>query len=81
VQVRTLFFASLRDLAGTGESLVELPEGSSVADLLAVISREQVELGPLGAAAAVAVNQVYSGPETILEEGDEVAFIPPVAGG
>ena len=28
-----------------------------------------------------AVNREYAGPDTVLREGDEVAFLPPVAGG
>ncbi|MGZ8832865.1 MAG: MoaD/ThiS family protein [Thermoanaerobaculia bacterium] len=29
----------------------------------------------------IAVNETYAGPDTVLRDGDELAFIPPVAGG
>jgi len=81
VHVRTLFFASFRDLFGASETSLELGEGSSVQDLLDSLVRENPALSLIPVTAAVAVNQEYAGPETPLSDGDEVALIPPVAGG
>ena len=79
--VTTLFFASYRDLAGVGELEVELPAGSTVADLIARVQETRPGLAALPAAVAVAVNRQYSALDRALSDSDEVAFIPPVAGG
>lgn len=79
--VRTLFFASYRDVAGADELEVEIPGGSSVADLVRHLRASGGSWGALPPAPAVAVNQDYAPLTTPLRNGDEVAFIPPVAGG
>jgi len=73
-------FAGLRDRAGTDRLDVELPAGSTVADLLAAMGDTPV--GPLAPrACVVAVNRTYAGPGDAIAEGDEVALVPPVSGG
>lgn len=79
--VRALFFASYRDLAGTDAMEVELPENARAADLVSRLRSGGGRWASLPAAPAVAVNQDYAPLTATLEEGDEVAFIPPVAGG
>ena len=79
--VRSLFFAQYRDMAGAEELPVELPEGARVADLVARLREERGGLSSLPAQPVVAVNMDYAPLATPLREGDEVAFIPPVAGG
>lgn len=81
MRVRTLLFANLRELAGASHLDVDLPEGSRVLDLLEVVGAEAGSLAQAAHTAAVAVNQEYAGPERVLSDGDEVALIPPVAGG
>ncbi len=79
--VRALFFASYRDLAGTEELDVELPGDSRVDDLVRALRSGGGAWTRLPASPAVAVNQDYAPLTTPLRDGDEVAFIPPVAGG
>jgi molybdopterin converting factor subunit 1 len=79
--VRSLFFASYRDLAGAAELEVELPPASRVADLVAHLRRPGSPLSALPEKPAVAVNMEYAPLATALSDGDVVAFIPPVAGG
>ena len=81
IAVRTLFFAAYRDLVGAAEIPVELPEGATVADLVATLRGRGHPFSSLPAAPAVAVNRAYAGASDPLAGGDEVAFIPPVAGG
>jgi molybdopterin converting factor subunit 1 len=80
VRVRSLFFASYRDLVGAEEIELELPAGSTVAELVAIV-RARPGADALPDAPVVAVNHEYVPAETVLRDGDEVAFIPPVAGG
>ena len=77
--VRLRLFASYREAAGTGRLEAPLPAGARVQDLL---SQLMAQLPALGAARGlVAVNHEYVGPEAVLQDGDEVALIPPVSGG
>jgi len=79
--VNALFFASYRDIAGTDHLQVELPVGSRVADLVQRLRSTGGAWKKLPVAPAVAVNLDYAPLATILSDGDEIAFIPPVAGG
>ncbi len=75
---RVLLFASWSDALGP-EVSVELPEGARVSDLLATLTA-RAGGRPLPRP-VVAVNQRYAKPETVLAPYDEIALIPPVAGG
>jgi len=79
--VRSLFFAQYRDYAGADEISVELPEEASVADLVDRLRARASGLSKLPSRPVVAVNMDYAPLATALRDGDEVAFIPPVAGG
>jgi molybdopterin converting factor subunit 1 len=79
--IRTLFFASYRDLAGTDELALELPDGATARDLVERLRGSGGAWERLPAAPAVAVNLEYVPLATPLREGDEVALIPPVSGG
>ena len=81
LKVHTLFFAAYRDLLGTERIEVALREGSTVADLVAWLRRQGTPFDALPRSPAVAVNRTYAGQDAALADGDEVAFIPPVAGG
>lgn len=76
MQISVRLFAMLRELLGAERLDVELPEGASVADLLASLPEQAARL-PL----VVAVNREYARPETVLHAADEVALVPPVSGG
>jgi molybdopterin converting factor subunit 1 len=79
--VRSLFFAQYRDFAGSDEIAVELPDQATVADLVQRLRADGNGLSKLPAKPVVAVNMDYAPLATALRDGDEVAFIPPVAGG
>jgi len=81
VNVRTLFFATYRDLVGAPEVTIELDDGATVAELLARLRGRGEGFASLPEHPAVAVNLEYARHDRALRDGDEVAFIPPVAGG
>jgi molybdopterin converting factor subunit 1 len=78
--VAVLLFASYADVLGGDRITLDLPAGASVRDLLdhvrALPGAERLPRMPI-----VAVNQQYASPQQRLAVGDEVALIPPVAGG
>ena len=60
---------------------MDLPEGSSVREVLARYEAQIPQLKALLPSVACAVNQQYSSPETKLSANDELALLPPVSGG
>lgn len=81
MHVRVLFFGVLKELAGKSSDEIELQDGARVGDLLLHYRSQAPKMGNWLPSIALAVNQQYAGPETILRAGDEVAFLPPVSGG
>jgi len=88
MQIDVLLFASYRDLAGTDRLAVTLPEGASAGDLVRTLRRGGGGAGPAGDAlvqlpesAAVVVNHRVVRSDHPLTPADEVALLPPVAGG
>ena len=81
VDVTVLLFAAHRDLAGADRTVVSLPDRATVAAVLAELRGRGGGWAALPERAAVAVNRRYAHMETELAEGDDVALIPPVAGG
>lgn len=73
-----LLFASWADALGS-RLAVDLPEGARVADLLRELSGRTT--GRPLPEPMVAINQRYASSEQVIRAGDEVAIIPPVAGG
>ena len=61
--------------------MLVLPEGSTVADAVQAVRARGGAFAVLPTDPAVAVNQTYTASHGALSDGDEVAFIPPVAGG
>lgn len=80
--VTLLYFAGVRDLLGTGEEKVELPaDVRTVTDLVAWLSRERPGLADRMRFVRIARNERFAAPDEALAAGDEIALIPPVAGG
>jgi len=79
MRVKLLVFASYAEALGTEAMDLELPPDATVAACVAEVRRRTGEGVP--PAPLVAVNRRYAGPQQTLAEGDEVALIPPVAGG
>ncbi|MDE2516704.1 MAG: molybdopterin converting factor subunit 1 [Rhodospirillales bacterium] len=83
--VRVLYFAWLRERAGTGEETITLPgDETTIAALIALLSAQSpghAAAFALRTSVRAAVNQVFAGPDTKVRPGDEVAFFPPVTGG
>ncbi len=77
MKIKVKFFASLRDRIGRSEESLDL-EGSAVtvADVWSEVVEESIPDGIL-----IAVNMEYTDGSHSLNEGDEVAFFPPVTGG
>ncbi|HET7586301.1 MAG TPA: MoaD/ThiS family protein [Gemmatimonadaceae bacterium] len=80
MQVTALLFASYAEHLGRDAVSLELPDGATVDDVLrhlaALPGGDRLPPEPL-----VAVNLEYAARGHALAPGDEVAVIPPIAGG
>ena len=79
--INVLYFASLREEIGRASDQFEFSS-----DKISSLSIEQLWQHATGQASfpeqlLVAVNQEYKEPQSLLNDGDEVAFFPPVTGG
>lgn len=76
-----LFFASYRELVGTSALRLTLPRDATVSDLVQAVRARGEGFARLPDRPAVAVNRRVVPHAHALGAGDEVAFLPPVAGG
>ena len=81
MQVRVRFFAALRERFGAREVALELPDGATVAEVLARLSADYPGAALTQLRFTVAVNRSFALRDRVLDDGDEVALIPPVSGG
>ena len=78
--MRVLLFASYADALGASAIDVPVAPGATVGDLVRAV-RALPGAAALPPAPLVAVNHAYARADRALAAGDEVALIPPVAGG
>ena len=81
MRVRVRLFASLREAAGVPEVPLELPASATAEEAWRRLAGDFPALAPRRASLAVSVNRRYSSFEAVLQDGDELVFIPPVSGG
>ena len=81
IRVRLLSFGSLKTVFPADGAWRELDPGECVAGLLAKLCREGTIAEVVLRSAAIAVNHTYASPDQTLNDGDEIAILPPVSGG
>ncbi len=81
MRIRVLFFGQLKDVVGYSEDMIELPAGARVATVFDHYASQFPRLREMAESIAVARNREFSAPDVGLDEGDEVALMPPVSGG
>jgi molybdopterin converting factor subunit 1 len=81
MRIHLLYFASFREAVGREEEELDMPTGSRVADLWQELTRRIPHFQRFNRMPPASLNRQYVEAETALSEGDEVAFLPPVAGG
>jgi molybdopterin converting factor subunit 1 len=81
MRVNIRLFARLRDIVGTGELERQLADGATVRTVWDTLTSEFPTLTDYETSISTAVNADYSRMTTPVDDGDEVAFLPPVSGG
>jgi len=81
LRIKVKLFASFRDIVGTKEEDLTLPEGTTVQQLLDRYIERFPQMAKFREHIILSVNKDYGAPARVLKDGDEVSFLPPVSGG
>jgi molybdopterin converting factor subunit 1 len=81
MRVTVRFFARLRELAGAGDCAVEVTAGATIGDVWRTMARERPALEPYGRSISCARNAEFARMTVVVDDGDDIAFLPPVSGG
>ncbi len=81
MRIRVLFFASLADITGTPEIMLEVHEHSTVGSVLNEIAARFPGIDAHKGRILSAIDSAYAPQRAPVKDGDEVAFFPPVSGG
>ena len=78
-----IYFASLKAIAGKDRESLDLGPESTIRQLAELISKTSPQMGEMirEKKVMISVNQDMADAETIIHDGDEVAFLPPFSGG
>jgi molybdopterin converting factor subunit 1 len=81
MRVTVRLFAGLRDIAGTPELVRDVPDGATARTVWDALASEFPAMDRYRGVTSCAVNEEYATFEARVQDGDEVAFLPPVSGG
>ena len=79
--MRVQFFSQLKDVVGAAEITLDLPDGTSVADLLARLYRDFPDLEKFDRNILVGAGLDFVARDHIIQPNDQIAIMPPVQGG
>jgi molybdopterin synthase catalytic subunit len=81
MRIHVRYFAAFREVVGQGEESLIVPEKSCIGDIRSLLLTHYPQLQAVMERALCAVNHRYVPVDTILQENDELVFIPPTGGG
>jgi molybdopterin converting factor subunit 1 len=81
MRVKILFFATLRDYAGARTVELEIPEGTTVANMKESLVKRYPKMIPAQNSIMAAINHEFAAEEQVIPLDAEVALFPPVSGG
>jgi molybdopterin converting factor subunit 1 len=80
-RVKLLFFATLRDRAGTKSLELDIPANLTVQGLKDKISNEYPNLKDSMSSVLITINREYAFDDAVIPQNAELAMFPPVSGG
>ena len=81
MKIEVQFFARLRDLVGNARYELDLPAGSTAADLLARLYADHPKMRDWDKTLLIAIGLEFAERTQELREGESVSIMPPVQGG
>ena len=79
--ITVLYFAHLAERAGTREERIDVPGDATAGSVRKFVEDLHPKLVDALGACRVAVDEEFAADETVVHDGQTVAFIPPVSGG
>jgi molybdopterin converting factor subunit 1 len=79
--VRVLFFARYAEIVGRPSATIDVPVPATVADVVNHVRRDLPGGAELPARPLAALNATHTRLDAPVADGDEVALLPPIAGG
>jgi molybdopterin converting factor subunit 1 len=80
-QIKLLFFATIRDRAGTKSMELDVPENMTVLGLKNKLAQEYPNLKESMKSVLITINREYAFDEAVIPSNAEMAMFPPVSGG
>jgi sulfur-carrier protein len=90
IKVKVLFFANFKEILGCSELVMQIEDGANINTICQQLACKQGVWNDLFQFAdnshcsnkvKVAINQTMAEHSTLIKDGDEIAFFPPVTGG
>jgi molybdopterin synthase catalytic subunit len=81
VRLKILFFGMVKDMVGRSSDSLEMPEGASLGQVFEHYAAASPSLREFAASVVLARNQSFAPRTETVQDGDEIAFLPPVSGG
>jgi molybdopterin converting factor subunit 1 len=81
ISINLLYFAFVKDKTGVEFDLLDLPSDTSIKSLIKIILEKYPSLSNIIDMIKISVNYKIVDVDTILKDGDEIAFLPPISGG
>ena len=81
MKIKVQFFSRLRDLVGQPEIEMEVPDGTTASDLLAMLYNRTPALRAWDKSILVASGVEFVGRDYVLKSDDQISIMPPVQGG
>jgi molybdopterin synthase catalytic subunit len=81
MRIRVRYFAGFREMVGQGEESLIVPDESRIIEIRNLLLTRYPQLQAVMERALCAVNHRYVQVDTVLQENDELVFIPPTGGG
>ena len=81
MRVKLLFFATLRDLAGTKSIEIEIPRDATVRTLKNRVAQDYPSLNQSMETVLVSINHEFAFDDALVTDNAEIALFPPVSGG
>ncbi|MBT5706939.1 MoaD/ThiS family protein [bacterium] len=81
MKIPVTFYSYFKDLTGTPETILEVPDSSTLAELMVQVFEQFPKMKEMDRSTLIAVGVEYQDRTYSLRQGDEVSLFPPVQGG
>lgn len=81
MNIRVLAFARVREILGASESAIETGSGATAREVWRMLCDRYAALAPFDSSIRFARNGNIVAADSVLQDGDELALLPPVSGG